>query len=133
MTSGLDSWAVLAWLDGEEPAAELVQQTIDSERPAISWINLVEVEYQIHRRHGAEEAASVLGRLRGLVQEDLPGVARMRAVAALKAEHTIALAECFAVATAAAHGAALVTGDPEILDRADQLPCAVVDARAPES
>jgi uncharacterized protein with PIN domain len=131
VTSCLDSWAVLAWLDGEEPAAEIVQRTLDSERPAISWINLVEVEYQVRRQHGIQDAEEVLGRLRELVDEELAGVARMRAVAALKAEHPVALADCFAIATAAARSATLITGDPEILDRADALPCAVTDARAP--
>ena len=129
MTSCLDSWAVLAWLDGEEPAAEVVQGAFDDGRPAISWINLVEVEYQVRRRHGVAEADTVVSRLRELVDEELPGVARMRAVAALKADHPIALADCFAIATAAARSATLITGDPEIIARADSIPCAVKDAR----
>jgi uncharacterized protein with PIN domain len=128
--SCIDSWAVLAWLDGEEPAAGIVQAALASGRPTISWVNLVEIEYQVRRQHGPQDAEAVLGRLRGLVDAELPGVARMRAVAALKAEHPIALAVCFAIATAAATNATLITGDPEILDRADQLPCAVRDARA---
>lgn len=131
MTFCLDSWAVLAWLDGEEPAAEIVQGALDSERPAISWINLVEIEYRVRRQHGAQEAETVLNRLRELVDEELPGVARMRAVAALKADHPIALADCFAIATAAAKGATLITGDPEIISRANEIPCPVTDARAP--
>lgn len=131
MTFCLDSWAVLAWLDGEEPAAEIVQGALDSGRPTISWINLVEIEYRVRRQHGAQEAETVLNRLRELVDEELPGVARMRAVAALKADHPIALADCFAIATAAAKGAGLITGDPEIISRADEIPCAVTDARAP--
>jgi predicted nucleic acid-binding protein len=130
VTSCLDAWAVLAWLDGEEPAAGIVQGALDAERPTISWVNLVEIEYQVRRHHGAHDAEAVLGRLRELVDAELPGVARMRAVAALKAEHPIALADCFAIATAAAENATLITGDPEILDRADQIPCAVRDARA---
>ena len=69
--------------------------------------------------------------MRELVVEELPGVSRMRAVAALKAEHPIALANCFAITTAAAHGATLITGDPEIIDRAEQLPCTITDARLP--
>jgi uncharacterized protein with PIN domain len=130
VTSCLDSWAVLAWLDGEEPAAEIVQGTFDSGRPAMSWINLVEIDYQLQRQHGSQEAEVVVGRLRELVDAELPGVARMRAVAALKAEHPIALADCFAIVTAAARGATLITGDPEIIDRADVIPCAVTDARS---
>jgi predicted nucleic acid-binding protein len=126
----LDSWAVLAWLDGEEPAGEIVQAVLDTGRPAISWINLVEIEYLVRREHGAEEAETVLRRVRELVEEDLPGVVRMRAVAALKAEHPIALADCFAIATAAAKNATLITGDPEIISRVDEIPCAVTDASA---
>jgi len=125
----LDSWAVLAFLDGEDPAAEVVQQALDRGRPAMSWINLLEVEYRVRRQHGAAEADTTISRLRKLVAEELPGVSRMRAVAALKAAHPIALADCFAIATAAAHSATLITGDPEIIDRAEQLPCAIADAR----
>jgi predicted nucleic acid-binding protein len=125
----LDSWAVLAWLDGDEPAAGLVQHALDQGRPTMSWINLIEVEYRVHREHGVSEAETVVARVRQLVAEDLPGVSRMRSVAALKADHPIALADCFAIATAAANNATLITGDPEILDRAEQLPCRVADAR----
>lgn len=129
MRSCLDAWAVLAWLDGDEPAAEIVQGELDRERPVMCWIDLVEVEYRLIRRHGAGEAGTVLARLRELVDEELPGVTRMRAVAALKADHPIALADCFAIATATAHDATLITGDPEIIDRAEHLPCGIADAR----
>lgn len=126
----LDSWAVLAWLDGEEPAARAVERTIKRERPAISWINLVEVHYRTTRDHGRQEADQVLAELRPLVTENLPGIAAMRSVSSLKAEHPIALADCFAVALAAEEEAELLTGDPEIIDRADPLPCEVLDLRA---
>jgi len=126
----LDSWAVLAWLDGEEPAAGVVERAIKRERPAMSWINLVEVHYRTIRDHGRREGDQVLAELRPLVTENLPGIAAMRSASALKAEHPIALADCFAVALAAEEEVALLTGDPEIVDRADQLPCKVVDLRA---
>lgn len=129
MSDCLDSWAVLAWLDGEEPAAEVVQRSLDQGRPAMSWVNLVEVEYLVRRQHGPSEAETTLSRVRELVSEELPGVSRMRSVAALKGGHPISFAACFAIAAAAAYGAALITGDPEILDRAEQLPCRVTDAR----
>ena len=131
MSACLDSWAVLAWLDGEEPAAEVVQRSLDQGRPVMSWVNLVEVEYRVRRQHGSSEAETTLSRVRELVSEELPGVSRMRLVAALKADHPVALADCFAIATAAANGATLITGDPEILDRAEKLPCPVADARVP--
>jgi predicted nucleic acid-binding protein len=125
----LDSWAVLAWLDGEEPAAGVVERTIKRERPAMSWLNLVEVHYRATRDHGRREADQVLAELRPLITESLPGIAAMRSVSALKAEHPIALADCFAVALAAEEEAELLTGDPEIIERVDQLPCKVVDLR----
>ena len=129
MPSCLDSWAVLAWLDGDEPAAGIVGEVFDRERPAMSWINLVEVHYRVARDHGREEADGALSELRSRINEDLPGVSAMRSVAALKAEHPIALADCFAIALAAANSAELFTGDPEIIERADDLPCTVVDLR----
>lgn len=126
----LDSWAVLAWLDGEEPAAGVVERTIKRERPAMSWMNLVEVHYRTTRDHGRQEADRALAELRPLITESLPGIAAMKSVSSLKAEHPIALADCFAIALAAEEEAELLTGDPEIIDRADQLPCKVVDLRA---
>ncbi|MCW3017870.1 MAG: type toxin-antitoxin system VapC family toxin [Solirubrobacterales bacterium] len=49
-------------------------------------------------------------------------------VARLKARAPIALGDCFAVTTAAAHDLPLLTGDPEIIDLADR-PCRVEDLR----
>jgi predicted nucleic acid-binding protein len=125
----LDSWAVLAWLDGDEPAAKVVQGVVERERPAMSWMNLVEVYYRTTRDHGRQEADAVLAELRPQITEDLPGISAMREVARLKAENPIALADCFAVALAAEERAVLLTGDPEIIDRAEQLPCEVRDLR----
>lgn len=130
MSSCLDSWAVLAWLDSDEPAATVVTEIVDRERPAMSWMNLVEVHYRTARDHGRQEADQVLKELRPQVVEDLPGVSAMRAVASLKASNSIALADCFAIALAAAEGAVLMTGDPEIINRADDLPCKVTDLRS---
>lgn len=129
MSCCLDSWAVLAWLDGDEPAAQAVDEVLARERPAMSWINLVEVHYRTARDHGKAEADRVLDELRPQINEHLPGVAAMRAAAELKAQHPMALADCFAVALAAAQGAALLTGDPEILDAGEQLPCDLKDLR----
>ncbi|HEY5815151.1 MAG TPA: type II toxin-antitoxin system VapC family toxin [Solirubrobacterales bacterium] len=131
MKACLDSWAVLAWLDGIEPAAAGVAEALERERPAMSWINLVEVHYRTARDHGRREADQVLSELRPQIEEDLPGASTMRAVAALKADHPIALADCFAIALATAERAVLLTGDPEIVDRAGELPCDVTDLRAP--
>lgn len=133
MKSCLDSWAVLAWLDGEEPAATIVAETLKRERPAMSWLNLVEVHYRTIRDHGRQEADEVLSELRPQLTEHLPGVAAMRAVATLKAANPIALADCFAIALAGSEGAQLLTGDPEIIDRAEDLPCVVEDLRGSDA
>jgi hypothetical protein len=60
--------------------------------------------------------------------QDLPGTARMIEVARLKARAPIALGDCFALATAAAHDLVLLTGDPEIIELSDR-PCQVEDLR----
>jgi predicted nucleic acid-binding protein len=95
----------------------------------MSWMNLVEVHYRTMRDHGREEADQALSELRPQIAEDLPGISAMRAVAILKAENPIALADCFAVALAAVEDAVLLTGDPEIIERADELPCEITDLR----
>ncbi|HEY2771584.1 MAG TPA: PIN domain-containing protein [Solirubrobacteraceae bacterium] len=128
MTACLDSWAVLAWLDGDEPARTRLDELLD-ERPIMSWINAVEVSYRIERQHGREEAETVMSEIRKAFELELPGVVRMLETARLKAAIPVALADCFAIATATAHGVPLLSGDPEIVDR-DDLPCSVEDLRA---
>lgn len=127
MSVCLDSWAVLAWLDGEQPAHERVEQLL-GDRPLMSWVNAVEVYYRVERDHGRSEADDVLSGLRTAFELDLPGTALMIQAARLKASTPIALGDCFAIAIACARSATLLTGDPEILDRV--LPCPVEDLRA---
>ena len=128
MTVCLDSWALLAWLDGESPALERIEGLL-ADRPVISWVNVVEVYYRVERDHGRRSADDVLSELRNILDVELAGTARMIQTARLKARLPIALADCFAVATAAAHRLPLLTGDPEILKTPD-LPCAVEDLRS---
>ena len=129
MSFCLDSWAVLAWLDGEEPALSRVEELI-SIRPIVSWINLVEVYYRLERDQGRIAADDTLASVRSVVSPELPGTTRMIEAARLKARAPIALGDCFAVTTAAAHDLVLLTGDPEIIDLPD-LPCQIEDLRAP--
>jgi predicted nucleic acid-binding protein len=128
VTVCLDSWAVIAWLDGNQPATARVDGIIGS-RPAISWINLAEVYYKVQRFQGRAKADETLADLRSKLEPDLPGTARMVEAARLKAVTPIAFADCFALATAAARGLALWTGDPEILGL-DDPPCQLEDIRA---
>jgi uncharacterized protein with PIN domain len=123
----LDSWAILAWMDGEEPALSRIEEAI-ADRPLASWMNLVEVYYRVERDQGRDAADEALADLRAALSLDLPGTARMIDVARLKARAPIALGDCFAIATAAAHDLVLLTGDPEILELSDR-PCRVEDLR----
>ena len=126
MTECLDSWAVLAWLEGEEPAASRVQEALVS-RPVMSWINVGEVAYVVERRAGADRSRDVVRELRRFLNLDLPTEGRVIEAARVKAGHRMAYADAFAVATALAHGADLLTGDPEILHR--DASWSVVDLR----
>ena len=116
MTVVLDSWAVLRLLEGTEPAASRVQAELDGhDDPVMSWINLGEVFYVVRRLHGNEAAESVVRDLRPRLLLDLPDEARILQAATIKAEHALAYADAFAAATALAHDATMLTGDPELL------------------
>ncbi len=114
MTQCLDSWAVLRWLEGAEPAASRVEDVLP-ERPVMSWINLGEVFYVVLRAAGEPQARDVVRDLRRRLTLDLPSTDRVLQAATIKAGHALAYADAFAVATAIAHRAILLTGDPEIL------------------
>lgn len=128
MSACLDAWAVLAWLDGEQPAADRVDALL-SERPVMSWVNAVEVYYRLDRDHGRQAADETLAALRSAIELELPGVGRMAETARLKSRLAIALGDCFAIATATARKLPLLTGDPEIAELSG-LPCAIEDLRA---
>ena len=94
----------------------------------MSWINLGEVSYIIERRAGIDRACRTVRELRRRLTLDLPTDARVLEAAHLKAGFAMAFADAFAVATAIAHDATLLTGDPEILDGDPAWP--VVDLRS---
>ena len=81
----------------------------------MSWINLGEVANVLERQISAEHSRRVVRELRRVLELDLPSEERVLAAARLKARHSIAYADAFAIATAEAHTAELLTGDPEIL------------------
>jgi predicted nucleic acid-binding protein len=123
----LDAWAVIAWLDGENPAVEIVRSVID-DRPVMSWLNLAEVYYRLERESDEKRAVETINELRMSLDLELPTERRILESARLKAKHPIALADCFAISTARDNDAVLYTGDPEILKIRD-LPCEVRDLR----
>ena len=124
----MDSWAVLAWLEGDEPATGAVEEAFHTGRPWMSWLNVGEVAYLVERRQGGDEAARVVRRLRAAVALDEVTPDRVLVAARLKAANPIAFAGCFAATTAAARNATLYTGDPELLVR--DVGCRVRDLRS---
>jgi predicted nucleic acid-binding protein len=91
-------------------------------RPVMSWINLGEVAYIVERLAGADRARHVVQDLQRHLTLDAPSGARVLEAAHIKAGHSMAFADAFAIATAIAHGTALLTGDPEILDGNPEWP-----------
>jgi predicted nucleic acid-binding protein len=82
----------------------------------MSWINLGEVAHIVERMAGAERARHVVQQLRHQIALDLPSESRVLEAARIKARYAMAYADAFAVATALAHDAVILTGDPEILE-----------------
>jgi predicted nucleic acid-binding protein len=111
----LDSWAVLRWLEGTEPAANRVDIALQ-DRPVMSLVNVGEVFYIVRRARDDAVALEVLDGLRARVEFDVPNEERVVASARIKAVYPMAFADAFAIATSVAHSAVLLTGDPEIID-----------------
>jgi predicted nucleic acid-binding protein len=105
----------LCWLEGAEPAAEHVEHALAS-GPIMSWINVGEVAYIVERMAGLDRARRTVQQLRQQMVLELPSESRLLEAARIKANYAMAYADAFAVATARAHHAMILTGDPEILD-----------------
>jgi predicted nucleic acid-binding protein len=115
MTTVLDSWAVLRYLEDTSPAASDVAELLTAERPIISWINLGEVFYVLRRAAGEEAASSTVRDLREFLIAELPNDERVLQAGRIKSDFPLAYADAFAAATAHAHDAELWTGDPALL------------------
>ena len=118
--SVLDSWAMIAWLQGQEPARSKVHELLEratrnETKLGISLINVGEVFYLIAKRHGAALAERFLAELATMpIQPLLPDRRLILNAARLKSRHPISYADAFAVETAREQNAVLVTGDPEL-------------------
>ena len=115
MTVVLDSWAVLAYLDGDEPAAGEIDDLLQAERPLMSWINAGEVLYVLERRHGREVATDTIRDLAAVVDLRLPDESLVADAAGAKASHSMSYADAFCAALAQAVRGEVWTGDPELL------------------
>ncbi len=127
----LDAWAILAVLRGERPAVEVVGHYVNqaeggTTRLLVNIVNLGEVLYRLIQLEGLSLARRHLARFRaGPIEVVQARESLVLAAAELKAARQISYADAFAIATARAERAILVTGDPEIVS----LPTGVVRIR----
>ena len=119
-----DSYALLALLE-DEPGADLVAGVLNKQDADIylSAINLGEVYYLLLRKSGLEQAESVM---ESIALEDAITVAeaswaRVKAAASVKATGGLSYADAFAVALAKELESPLLTGDPEIIAKAEDV------------
>jgi len=118
----LDAWALLALIQGEEPAASRVLKAInDAERKEVSlhmsWINLGEVYYEIGKKKGDASAGETLEeilllpvRFHEIKKQDVLRAAQN------KMRFPLSYADAFAVALTQSLNGIILTGDPEILE-----------------
>jgi len=115
LTVVLDSWAVLRYLEGSQPASQEIDDLFGRATPLMSWINLGEVYYVLRRTHGEEAAAATARDLRSVLDARLPDDGLIIAAARIKADHPMAYADAFAAALAIRTDAVLWTGDDELV------------------
>jgi len=116
----LDAWAILAFLQGEEPAAARVKQLLEDAEQGhvelfVSIINLGEVVYRIGKIRGEDEDLDTLAAIHHLPATVVSATDEaVLAAARLKMRHAISYADAFALAVAVDHASILITGDPEL-------------------
>ncbi len=114
----LDSYALLAYFADEKGRVTVEKLLKDASNDEalikMTVINLGEVIYITERKRGLPDAQLTLSRIKELpiklinINEDLA-----LAAAHIKAEYSIAYADCFAAALSNLQKAVLLTGDPE--------------------
>ena len=125
-TRVLDSWAILEWISGRQPATDLVGKLLTEAeagqtRLLMSAINVGEVYYFLMKQHSQDLAESWRESSRTLPATiEVPTADDIWSAASLKGRFAIAYADAFAAALALKYNCPLVTGDPEIR-QVDQL------------
>lgn len=114
----LDSYALLAFLRGEDPegkVCQLLERASDRDQPLhMTEINYAEVKYIIIRKEGRDRWTQIAADLPALPLEFHPITRTLADAAAdFKAKYRMSLADACAAALAQERKAHLVTGDPE--------------------
>jgi predicted nucleic acid-binding protein len=122
----LDSWAIIAFLEGE-PSASAVEKIIleslrKTTRLIMTTVNLGEVWYNIARQYSTDDADQAVAQVRSLGVGIIPADWNLTYQAAkFKVRGKISLADCFAAALALIERAELVTGDLEFKQVEDEV------------
>jgi predicted nucleic acid-binding protein len=124
-TRVLDSWAILEWIAGRQPAADAVAALLseaedDRARLLMSAIDAGEVYYCLRKNHGLELAESWRESSPAMpITFEVPTGPEIWSAAAIKAGFPIAYADAFAAALSRKYACPLMTGDPEfrLVDR----------------
>lgn len=114
----LDSWAIIAYLEGEPAAERVADQIADAHEEEIplfmSVVNAGEVWYIIARETSAGDADRSITELRQLGIKFVDADWTLaREAGGFKSKHKMSFADCFAAALAKQKKALLLTGDPE--------------------
>ena len=115
----LDSWALLAYLDGE-PAGQHVRQVLRTARrkQAVVLLSLIaygDCLYVIEREQGLHHAQRAVGIVDQLALHVMPADRPLVFEAAhMKARYPISCADAFSVALAKRNRGRVMTGDPEL-------------------
>jgi predicted nucleic acid-binding protein len=136
----LDSFALLAYLNGETGQARVVEVLTQAQegqaRALLCSLNLGEILYIIERRRGLVNAQRAQALLESLpLEEILPDRALILDAAHIKAGHAISYADAFVAALAMRESAVILTGDPEFeavqgLARVEWLPSPSADSQS---
>ncbi|HSC26949.1 MAG TPA: type II toxin-antitoxin system VapC family toxin [Vicinamibacterales bacterium] len=123
----LDTWALLAYLDGE-PAARAVRQALRQSRARrvrllLCIINYGEALYIIERERGLQEAQRAVGIVDQLPLQVIPADRGLVFDAAhIKARYPVSYSDAFAVALAKRTDSRVMTGDPEFKSVEHEVP-----------
>lgn len=122
----LDSWAIMAYLEGEpaaERVADLISDAHDEAVPLLmSVVNAGEVWYIVARRASASEADRAIRLIQEIGIEFVEADWSLSKIAAsYKVKGNISFADCFAAAVARQRKATLLTGDHEFKQLEDEI------------
>jgi ribonuclease VapC len=118
-TRVFDSWSILEWIRGRQPAGGFVQKLLlDGESGLatlfMSAINVGEVFYFLRKEHSESLSESWRQSSQSLpMTVEVPSAEDIWNAAILKSRYPIAYADAFAAALAQKWNCPLVTGDPE--------------------